>query len=653
MVTRSSNYGRRSLSAMMCVWAATVVTLALCGEAIGQTTLYVDDDNYPGPGSGSLVDPFCSIQDAIIASLDGDTVEVAPGTYFEAIDFIGKAITLRSRDGAATTIIDAMSVPDTGSGVSVVRCVSEETAATVLDGFTITGGTGDTTAASPNSLGGGMYNVGSSPTITNCKFIGNTADFGGGMYNRIASNPTLINCIFSGNTGNSTSEIGAGAGMRNFVSSPILTNCIFSDNKAANGSGGGMSNHLSDVTLKSCMFIGNIATQSGGGMFSHCSRPKLTHCIFNENTATLGGGGGVCNIISTQTARHCKFSRNNALVGGGMHNESSISISTFCTFSDNTAAILGGGMNNSHSPRTTVTNCLFSGNAADLGGGMFNDSDTTLTNCKFIANIANSGGGMRNASGNPTIINCTFSGNYASNNGGAIENFFANPILANSVFYGNTSNDGGGMYNGRSSNVEVINCIMWDDRPNEIINVIFSDLFNADGTTTIAYSNIEGSGGSAAYDTLLGIDGGGNIDADPLFVDPLGADGVAGTVDDDLRLMASSPSIDAADYDAYLSVGGGLVDLDGKDRVIDNMSIIDTGVGSVTFLDMGAYEYGPREIDSCRADGIIDLSDLENLDGCLAGPSGGVGLGCGCVDFNVDEHLDLRDVALFQLGYHP
>ncbi|NIN70977.1 MAG: hypothetical protein GTO46_03365, partial [Gemmatimonadetes bacterium] len=66
--------------------------------------------------------------------VDTDEIVVAPGTYFETINFLGKAIWLRSSDGPEVTIID-------GTGFfHVVQCVSGEGPDTVLDGFTITGG---------------------------------------------------------------------------------------------------------------------------------------------------------------------------------------------------------------------------------------------------------------------------------------------------------------------------------------------------------------------------------------------------------------------------------------------------------------------------------------------------------------------------------
>ncbi len=80
------------------------------------------------------VGPGDSIQDAIDAAMDGDEIIVAPGTYFETINFLGKAIVLRSSAGPDVTIIDAASLED-----SAVKFVGGEGPDTQINGFTITG----------------------------------------------------------------------------------------------------------------------------------------------------------------------------------------------------------------------------------------------------------------------------------------------------------------------------------------------------------------------------------------------------------------------------------------------------------------------------------------------------------------------------------
>src|SRR5207247_6452439 len=72
-----------------------------------------------------------TIQQAINGAVNGDVVVVSPGTYFERINFSGKAITVTSEAGPDTTTID-------GSGLgSVVTFTSGETRSAVLSGLTV------------------------------------------------------------------------------------------------------------------------------------------------------------------------------------------------------------------------------------------------------------------------------------------------------------------------------------------------------------------------------------------------------------------------------------------------------------------------------------------------------------------------------------
>ncbi len=279
-----------------------VVCVTLSGTAVADT-LHVPGD-YP------------TIQEAIDAAMDGDEVEVHPGTYNEVIDFLGKAITVRSSDGPEETIIDAQ---QTGT---VVTCNNGEGPDTVLDGFTVTGG-------EPS----GMRNVGSSATVTNCTFSGNTAVGGGGD----------------------------GGGMYNVQSSPMVTSCTFSGN-SADDRGGGMYNIVSSPTVTNCTFSGNTA-DFGSGMFNDfLSSPTVTNCTFSNNTAEFRGGG-MYNFVSSPTVTNCAFSCNTADFGAGMSNDNSNSALTNCTFAGN-AADNGGGVHNLFSS-LTVINCVIWGNSPD------------------------------------------------------------------------------------------------------------------------------------------------------------------------------------------------------------------------------------------------------------------------------------------------
>jgi hypothetical protein len=82
---------------------------------------------------------YSTIALAIASASNGDLVLVAPGTYLEFnLNFLGKAITVKSMVGPSQTIIDSSSGP--ANGRDAFRFQNGESRSSVLEGFTITGG---------------------------------------------------------------------------------------------------------------------------------------------------------------------------------------------------------------------------------------------------------------------------------------------------------------------------------------------------------------------------------------------------------------------------------------------------------------------------------------------------------------------------------
>lgn len=227
-----------------------------------------------------------TIQGAIDAAVDGDTVMVAPGTYRENIDFKGKVITLQSNGGPDATIID-------GQGISsAVSFTSSEWQTTVLNGFTITNG-----GATNGGAGGGIYIDRASPTIINNKIIANRGCQGAGI-NAKGGSPIIRNNTISnnssggcgGNFANGAIRISDG-GWSDPSGAQIIGNTI-ANNAMSNSYGGGI--HLrgsGNIVVR-----GNIVRSNGGsgvkggGLYLGSSEAEIVQNLIAGNNAEEGGG---------------------------------------------------------------------------------------------------------------------------------------------------------------------------------------------------------------------------------------------------------------------------------------------------------------------------------------------------------------------------
>jgi predicted outer membrane repeat protein len=246
------------------------------------TVILMVETSYGGQCVIHVPEQFNTIQAAIVNAENGCEIVVAPGTYFESINFLGKAITIRSSDGPDITIIDAQ------RDGWVVTCNSGEGPDTVLKGFTITGGLGFS--------GGGMFISQSNPTLINCIFDGNYAEYGGAILCFFAG-LNASNCTFIGNEAQGS----GGAIAIEFCDFPVVvSNCVFTEN-TAHGGGSAVYNFGCQsplfVRFVNCTFAGNEAV--GGGYAVKTTESEsvtLTNCIVWGNIPGEQIGGPVASV---------------------------------------------------------------------------------------------------------------------------------------------------------------------------------------------------------------------------------------------------------------------------------------------------------------------------------------------------------------------
>jgi len=521
---------------------------------------------------------YITIQSAIDIAQDGDIILVANGSFWgdgnRNLDFKGKKITVKSKNGPTKTTIDCK------NNVRAFIFKSGEANESIVSGFTIKNGN--------SSNGGGIYCNNSSPIIKNCIFTKNSANNGAGIYCDNSSSPIIMNCVFIRNwVGN-----GNGGGIYCNSSSPKIINCTITKNT----NGGVYNNQYSYPTIKNCIIWGN--HWYGISNYKWDVSPIVTYSNvqggysgagnINANPLFVGVGdyyhlaeGSPCidsgTSVSLPYTIITDIDDDNRFQGSGydigadewinakLNTPPIINVpGDFLTIqtaineaSDGTIIEVADGtytgddnrelnfygkhliLRSKNGPTKTIIDCnenirafifqngemddtiisgftIKNGNSSSGGGIYLSISSPTITNCIFINNKASNGAGMYLNLSRSTITNCVFIRNWVGNgNGGGIYCNSSSPKIINCTI---TKNTNGGIYNNQYSYPTIKNCIIWGNHWYGISN------YKWDVSPSVTYSNVQG-----------GYSGAGNINANPLFVG----------IGDYYHLAEGSPCIDS------------------------------------------------------------------------------------------------------------
>ena len=578
-MTRATEIGRT---------AALVVSFAV--SVARADIVFVNHAATGGNTGQSWANAFTSLQSALASADPGDQVWVAKGTYRPASaggardatfplragveiygGFAGNETQLAQRNPLVnvTTLSGDLNGNDLPGFVNIadnsmhVLTADDGGSGALLDGFTVRGGNAD--------FDGDMLLVTSTaPRIRGCEFTANNAGqnapdlggFGGAVYVKVLGpsvDAHISGCRFVSNRGTSGGALGV---LNQQLGAPhvvAVEDCLFLDNAAPHQSGGAVFSASSpfnatthqEIRFDGCRFEGNSAQYAGAIIEQNTLHFTLNRCEFVSN-GVLVGGGAVWHLHTAQkdafpaAVTDCLF-LNNAT--GGLVLASTSAEIVGSTF-------LGNGLPGSSVGAVLVGPYVF-GCARSL----------TVVGSLFSGNTAAAGAAVRSSCGQGVrIVNSTIAGNTGTSAAGGV---FSQAALTvdNTVLWGNT---------GAGSQTQE------------------GQIATAAGAPIFAnHCVIMGLNGS--------LGGAGNTGGDPQFADPLGPDGIPGTLDDDLRIGGGSSAIDAANN---LAVSGLLkTDLDGNPRFVDDPATPDTGIaggaGGAAVVDMGAYEF---QADSCYPD---------------------------------------------------
>jgi len=570
---------------------------------------------------------YSTIQSAIVAASDGDVVIVSPGTYTGSIDFLGKAITVRSTNPDDDVVRDS-TVIRASEGKACVTFQGGETARCVLAGLTIFLGVINCTASSPiiernkiGPYGASITCSQSSATIRNNLFI---------PYN---SRQYTITCLDSAVT--------------------IEGNTIYGNKLAGYEQpgaiiiGGGVSGGTSVIA-------GNQIIGRGAKIASAIYLvPGEASAVIRGNLIADWTKGGWPGVVIASFESFSASSSGDLIIDGNVIADNTGMVAIYDESWANTAIIrntisanAAGVILGSLADRPLVQGNTIIGNSLDGASSPHTIyplvlSNTIAGNQRYGINVYR------------TLHGGVFADNLIVGNGGnwgcGVMFTDSSVLFAGNTVVGNKARSGGGglqFLTGVSGATHPIrNCIVWGNRAPE-----GSSIAVGYARPEVSHCSVQGGlTGVAKEGTAEFTWGPGNIDADPLFVDP-GRWDDPGTPtyqwDDsfilgDYHLLPGSPCID-----------GGTNDVDNPDTteietlpdtdIAGQPRVIDGNLDGAATVDIGAYEYLPGDVNY---DGRVNVLDLILVRNSL-GRDPASSIEARKADVNADGAVNVQDMIM-------
>jgi predicted outer membrane repeat protein len=374
--------------ALLVTGSAAALLTALAGSAGASATITVDsngDDTANASHCNDVTAGNCTLRDAALAAIDGDTITFDPSIA---------NITLT--EGTITT--DAVNI--TGPGATALTITT--TAAPGAYNLFLIDGTGDAVISGLTITKNRVKTQNSGTfTLEGVTISGSTADKGGALYGVSGGELKIIDSTFENNTASSD---GGAINIHNGDNATI-SNSVFLNNETARRGGAIYTDYTDDVTLIDSEISGNTAAGRGGGIY---------FAQYNYNHVNIIG----CTLDSNESGEY----------GGAVYFGESLNVVVSDTTVSNNTATGGAGLDfDSWNIDATINNSTITANTSSNGGaGIYINSRSSLTinQSTISANVAEGtaqqsygGGGI--AIGDDTSI-VTLSGTIVSGNTAAI-----------------------------------------------------------------------------------------------------------------------------------------------------------------------------------------------------------------------------------------